>query len=112
MLFDAMDTPPQCLQYLEGDGLKDDCDGFHSAIYWLIKTIADDTYDHRIITIVTKPFWKSHTMCTFKLKGKMYLVDYNSVIEVSSYYDILNNVDNSVYWHLNTWDGKWKNACE
>ena len=83
MLFDAMDTPPQCLAALESGLLRDDCDGYHAAIYHLIERRFASANNVRLITIVTKPFWHSHTMCVFDFDGQRYLINYRNVVPIS-----------------------------
>ncbi|MCL2539100.1 MAG: hypothetical protein FWE66_02045 [Oscillospiraceae bacterium] len=115
MLYDAIDTPPQCLCYLENDVLEDDCDGFHAAIYHLIKQKMENASNNNLITVVTRPVAKSHTMCVFDFDGKRYLVDYEEVIEIQAYSDVSEHVGQvfsckPLYYHLNTWTEKrrWK----
>ena len=115
MLFDAIDTPPQCLFYLENNTLQDDCDGYHAAIYHLIIHRMKNASNIKLITVVTKPFTKSHTMCVFDSNDKTYLVDYQRVVEIQDYSDALDHMkqiysSKPLYYHLNTWDGKkgWK----
>jgi len=115
MLFDAIDTPPQCLFYLENNTLQDDCDGYHAAIYHLVTHRVEKASNIKLITIVTKPFTKSHTMCVLDLNDKTYLVDYQQVIEIQDYSDVLDHMKQTysvepIYYHLNTWDNEkgWK----
>lgn len=95
--FDAMDTPPQCLANLEAGDLKDDCDGFHAAIYYLIQKRMPGAKDPHLVTVVTEPFWRSHTMCVFDLsengKNQRYLVNYTRVIPITSDQDIKTEVE-------------------
>ena len=115
MLFDAIDTPPQCLFYLENNTLQDDCDGYHAAIHHLVTHRFANATNIRLITVVTKPFKKSHTMCVFDFEGKTYLADYQKVIEIQDYDKVLDHMKQvyscePVYYHLNTWDVRkgWK----
>lgn len=115
MLFDAIDTPPQCLFYLENSTLKDDCDGYHAAIYHLVTHRVENASNIKLITVVTKPFTNSHTMCVFDLNDKTFLADYQKVIEIQGYSDALDHMKQAystkpIYYHLNTWDAEkgWK----
>jgi len=95
--FDAMDTPPQCLANLEAGNLSDDCDGFHAAIYYLIQKRMPSAKDPHLVTVLTDPFWRSHTMCVFDTtengKNQRYLVNYTRVIPISSDKDIQAEVE-------------------
>ena len=115
MLFDAIDTPPQCLFHLENNKLLDDCDGFHAAVYHLLSQKAKNAVNIYLITVKTNPFTQSHTMCVFDLDEITYLVDYQSVIEMQDYNQSLDHMKQNyscepVYYHLNTWDATngWK----
>lgn len=86
--FDAMDTPPQCLASLEAGNLHDDCDGYHAAIYHLLTERMPTAKNVRLLTVTTKPFWKSHTMCAFDvLEGshmQTYLVNYKALVPLEN----------------------------
>lgn len=74
MLFDSMDSPASCwLSAFEHPPLRDDCDGFHSALYW-----ASSIYFYcRLLTIMTIPLAKSHTCLIIKEgPGVYWIVDY------------------------------------
>lgn len=95
--FDAMDTPPQCLSSLEAGDLKDDCDGFHAAVYYLIQKRMPSAKNVHLVTVITEPFWRSHTMCVFEIaeggKTQRYLVNYTRVIPITSDHDIQAEVE-------------------
>lgn len=63
-----------------------------------------------LITLVTKPFTKSHTMCAYKVKEsgvtKYYVVDYNRI--KGPYKDLESFVDSYRlpvrYWQLDKYD--------
>lgn len=59
---------------------KDDCDGFHSVVYHVLNA---NSIECALITLVTKPFTKSHTMCAYKAvedgKTVYYVCDYNRI---------------------------------
>jgi len=109
MLFDAMDTPPSCLYHLETDGLKDDCDGYHAAMYHLLHKRCDSASSIALITIVTKPFTESHTMCVFEMDSQLYLIDYSRVVEINSMEDVMSHMEsvhgvNSRFYHIDKWN--------
>jgi hypothetical protein len=83
-LFDAMNTPPQCLASLEAGNLTDDCDGYHAAIYELVLQRVPRAKNVRLLTVTTQPFWKSHTMCAFDLGDKSYLVNYQEIVPIAN----------------------------
>lgn len=80
-LFDLMRTPAQCYgDFAKKGKLRDDCDGFHAAIYHALH----DYYECYLITCMTTPVSKSHTMLIFKYKTLWYLVDYANVKSAGS----------------------------
>lgn len=112
-LFDSIITPAAAwLEAFEDPPLKDDCDGFHSALYWAVS----HNFDCRLLTAVTEDIRRSHTALAFMDKNNLlYLVNYRVVtpgqdcIEkikdrfiASQYRDPEIKV---VYWELSFWAG-------
>ena len=69
-LFDSMRPAPYVYNLYFGaentkTDFKDDCDGFHTVIYHILK---NNGYDVALITVATKPIKNSHTMCAIKEK--------------------------------------------
>lgn len=82
---------------------EDDCDGFHSVVYHLFQ---QNGYDCALITLVTKPFTKSHTMCAFRIKDAYYVVNYQRISgPYMSLQDFVDAYNDSVrYWNLQKYD--------
>lgn len=96
------------------DPLKDDCDGYHSIIYHILQA---NGFDCCIITIVTNPISKSHTMTMYKYNGCYYLVDYTSVKKYAAGTTVQQVVDDynerrgykkEHYWNTQRYDYKKK----
>lgn len=79
------------------------CDGFHSVVYHLFQ---QNGYDCALITLVTKPFTKSHTMCAFRIKDAYYVVNYQRIsgpyMSLQDFVDAYN--DPVRYWNLQKYD--------
>ncbi len=71
-LYDSVDTPASCWERAFTGKLKDDCDGFHSALYWAIS----QKYDCYLLTLVTKDIVSSHSLLVIEHNDKKYFVDY------------------------------------
>lgn len=90
-----------------GNKFKDDCDGYHTVVWHVLNY---NSIECALITLVTKPFTKSHTMCAYKVKesgaAKYYVVDYNSI--KGPYKDLESFVDfyrlPVRYWQLDKYD--------
>lgn len=86
---------------------KDDCDGFHSVVYHVLNA---NSIECALITLVTKPFTKSHTMCAYKAteggRTVYYVIDYNWIRGVyTSLEDFVNAYKLPVcYWQLDKYD--------
>ena len=82
--FDSMRPAPSLYnEYLaaketpEADKVLDDCDGFHTIIYHILK---NNGYNVALITVVTNPITKSHTMCLIKDGPKSFrVVNYTTI---------------------------------
>lgn len=101
-------------EYIKNKGtnnkFKDDCDGFHSVIYHIL---VHNGYDAGLITIITNPLLKSHTMAIFKDRYCYYLVDYNELMKFSDSCSIQDIVDSynransykpEYYWNIQQYD--------
>ncbi len=74
-LYDSVDTPASCWNRAFTERLKDDCDGFHSALYWAVS----QRFDCYLLTLVTKDIINSHSLLVVNYNGKKYFVDYTHV---------------------------------
>ena len=115
-LFDSMRPAPYVYNLYFGaentkTDFKDDCDGFHTVIYHILK---NNGYDVALITVATKPIKNSHTMCAIKEKIEengvektVYrIVDYTSLRgPYTSLQDFVDDYRYPVrYWKLDQWD--------
>lgn len=108
-LFDSLRPIPYIYNlYYEkkkkGELFKDDCDGFHSLIYYILE---QNGYDCFLVTFVTKPLSKAHTMCVVKKAGAYRLINYSAISE-ARYRDIQEIADMYNlpvrYWNAQKWD--------
>ena len=95
-----------------GNKFKGDCDDYHSVVWHVLNY---NSIDCALITLVTKPFTKSHTMCAYKAteggRTVYYVIDYNWIRGVyTSLEDFVNAYKLPVrYWQLDKYDyGKRK----
>lgn len=74
-LFDSIDTPAGAWERAFNPGpLRDDCDGFHAALYWA----ASKKLECFLLTLVTANIKDSHTLLVVKM-GSYYFVDYTFI---------------------------------
>lgn len=72
-LFDSIDAPAGSWERAFNPGpLKDDCDGFHGALYWS----AHKQMFCYLLTLVTANVIDSHTLLCVEHEGRHYFVDY------------------------------------
>lgn len=89
-LFDAMRTPSRCYQdYLDGE-LKDDCDGFHAALYCVVQ---ESGYECYLMTYITTPITDSHTVLLVKIKNQWHIFNYKSHLVLSSLSNIKEEIE-------------------
>ena len=86
-LFDSMKFPAECYNRLVTSIFKDDCDGFHAAVYHIAYKNKLETY---LLTYVTKTLIGSHTVCLIKYLDRYWVVDYNSLLVKDSLEGVLN----------------------
>lgn len=72
-LFDSMRFPAQCYTDYKNGLLKDDCDGFHAALYHVAEKNSFDSY---LLTYIPTKLSKSHTVLLVKHEGYYYVFDY------------------------------------
>jgi len=84
-LYDSIDTPISCvIRAFEHPPLKDDCDGFHSALYWFVS----QTFNTRLLTVVTNDIRSSHSLLICQYKKQYFYVDYTYI---SDFFDTIND---------------------
>lgn len=74
-LYDSIDTPASCWERAFTGKLKDDCDGFHSALYWAVS----QNFNCYLLTLVTQDIVSSHSLLVISHGGKLHFVDYTYV---------------------------------
>ncbi|MFA5558829.1 MAG: hypothetical protein WDA59_05140 [Methanofastidiosum sp.] len=116
--YDSIDSPISCwLRAFENSGrLCDDCDGFHSALYWPVSY----NFECRLLTIVTQNIKDSHTFLTFKTNDGYYYVDYTYLSPpFANMDDLVMHAENRLYknktfmisYELSKWDGgRWQTS--
>ncbi len=111
-LFDSMKPAPYLYnEYLKsrvGDKVLDDCDGYHTIVYHILK---NNGFDVALLTVATDPIKESHTMCVIKdvdvVGEKSYrVIDYTSVSKSYSSIDefISQYQPTVIYWCLDKYD--------
>ena len=82
---------------------EDDCDGFHSVVYHMFE---HNGYSCALLTMVTKPFKNSHTVCAFRIKDAYYVVNYQKISgPYTSLQDFVDAYKDPVrYWNLQKYD--------
>ena len=108
-LFDSLRPIPYIYnlylaQNKKGIVFEDDCDGFHSLVYYILEK---NGYDCYLITFITKPLSKAHTMCVVKRKGKFQLINYTFISTLC--YDNIQQIADEYtvpvrYWNAQKWD--------
>lgn len=73
-LFDAMRSPACCYREYKQGKLKDDCDGFHSALYHILD---HNAWSCCLITYVAEPLRLSHTVLAVSFKRGWMILDYD-----------------------------------
>jgi hypothetical protein len=113
-LYDSIDSPASCvIRAFENPPLRDDCDGFHSALYYFVSK----NFDCRLLTVVTNDIKNSHTLLLLKYQQKYYYIDYTIIS--GSYHNIQNIIDTIkqkryhnkniiMYYELSLWENdRW-----
>lgn len=89
--FDSMRFPAQCYKDLKEDKLKDDCDGWHAAMYHLcIKNNFKNTY---LLSYITRDLVKSHTVLLSKWTTYWWVLDYTALLPMMSIDDLLGELE-------------------
>ena len=73
-LGDAITPPPQTYQYFLDGELKDDCDGFHSLMHYVLSSNGIKCY-----LLTAHAFRLGHCILLFTHKNKWYVNDYNTI---------------------------------
>lgn len=73
-LFDSIKPPSQAYEEYKNGLLEDDCDGFHSVVYHILVNNNISCY---LLTLMTHPLIKSHTVLLFNYQNSWYILDYN-----------------------------------
>lgn len=117
-LYDSIDSPASCvLKAFENPPLKDDCDGFHSALYWFIS----HNFNCRLLTTVTQDIKNSHTLLLLKHNKKYYYIDYTYLSKEYKNIPLViddikkrryNNISNFImYYELSEWkNNQWMSS--
>lgn len=75
-LFDSIDTPAGCWERTFKTGpLKDDCDGFHAALYWAVSR----KMHCFLFTIAALNITHSHTLLCIEANNYYYIADYTYI---------------------------------
>ena len=112
-LYDSIDSPASCWsRAFNNPPLLDDCDGFHSALYWAVSFYMKC----RLLTVATKEISQSHSVLVIKFMNTYYLVNYTYVSRPLPSMDaVLKDLDrqhyrgnmNMIAWELSKWNGEY-----
>ncbi|EEG78943.1 hypothetical protein [Dethiobacter alkaliphilus] len=117
-LFDSIDSPASCWdRAFNYPPLRDDCDGFHSALYWAVS----QHFSCRLLTVATLPLHHSHTVLIIRNKGQYHLANYTYLSTALSDLDaVIKDLFRTFYrdknvqmvtWELSVWDKtRWTHA--
>lgn len=109
-LFDSIDTPASCWERAFNPGpLEDDCDGFHSALYWAVH----QNFNCWLLTLVTRNIVNSHVILYIQHNGHYY-VDYEYMSsKFNSFEALIEHIGkrrsmNIVSYNLSSWKDGWQ----
>lgn len=98
-LGDSQRFPAQCYKELKDGCLKDDCDGYHAALYHIANKRGIKCY---LLTYITKSLVDSHTVLLMHYGGRYYKLDYD---RLSSADTIKKLITKDIYcWNLTQFD--------
>ena len=99
-LYDSIDTPASCvLRTFERPPLREDCDGFHSALYWFVS----QTFDCRLLTVVTENIHDSHSLLICRDRQRYFYIDYTYISQLfNSVSDAVEHINHRLYKPKNT----------
>lgn len=76
-LFDSMRYPAECYYRIKTSVFKDDCDGFHAALYHVV---TENNLNAYLLTYVDTKIINSHTVLLIKYFDRYFLFDYDNMI--------------------------------
>ena len=88
-LFDSMKFPAECYHRISTSIFKDDCDGFHAAVYHMA---AKNDFQTCLLTYVTSDIISSHTVTLIKYLNKYWIIDYNQLLSANTLEQVLKQV--------------------
>lgn len=103
-LFDSIVPPGQAYTNYKHQNFKDDCDGFHACIYHILQAKGIPVY---LLTIITKPFTRSHTINMFYINNKWYILDYYNIYK-DGYVYAEDAIDNYLAKNVGDKGYQWK----
>ncbi|NLM46881.1 MAG: hypothetical protein GX200_08785 [Firmicutes bacterium] len=116
-LFDSIDTPASAWdKAFSNPPLKDDCDGFHAALYWAVSF----NFPCRLLTVATRKIKDSHTVLVIRDGQQYYLANYNYLSRpLATMADVLQELQQTYYknradiiaWELSCWNGRRWESC-
>ena len=81
-LWDSIRPPAQCYEDAVNGALNDDCDGYHSAIYWLLKNNGIESY---LISVANRNGKSAHCVYLGKdTDGHFFVVNYQAIDKLNA----------------------------
>ena len=118
-LYDSIDTPASCwIRAFENPPLKDDCDGYHAALYWAVSFC----FSCRLLTVATRNIKDSHTVMVIHHNNQYRLANYTYLSKpFACIEDVITDLLRTHYnakkstrivaWELSYWNGvRWKSG--
>lgn len=87
-LFDSMKFPAECYQRLINTVFKDDCDGYHAAMYHIAKKKG---FNSCLLTYIPTDIKEGHTVVLIKYLSRYWILDYDKVLVNNTLEDVLND---------------------
>ena len=94
-LYDSIDSPASCwLRAMEKSPLKDDCDGFHSALY----CVTQYNFNCKLLTVVTNDIRSSHTLLIIPYNNFYYYINYKYLSgQFDNYVNLIRHLEKRIY---------------
>lgn len=87
-LFDSMRFPAECYQRITSKVFRDDCDGYHAAMYHIAKKKG---FECCLLTYIPTEIKEGHTVVLIKYLNRYWILDYNKVLVNNTLKEVLDD---------------------